>query len=106
VLSKIDFIRLSPQISFVSGTQTFGFNQTINTYSSPLNSRKNEFYLSENTNLDERIKFQPLFISAFLRTEFSIGKYFLQPQLMFSYYLPAPDKNLSTAFLLNIGFVF
>jgi len=106
VFSDRDFIRLSPQISFVSGTQRFGFNQTINTYSSLLNSKKNESFLSENSNLDERVNFQPLFISAFLKSELTIGKYFLQPQFGISYYLPAPDKNISTAFSLNTGFIF
>ena len=106
VLSKKDFVRLTPQINFISGTQTFGFNQTINTYSSPVNQKKNEFFISENTNLDERTNFQPLAISASLRSEFSIGKYFIQPQFMVNYYLPAPEKNISAAFALNTGFIF
>ncbi len=106
VLSNKDFIRFSPQISFISGTQTFGFNQTINTYSSPLNTKRNEFFLSENNNLDERVDFQPLLISAFLKSELTIGKYFFQPQFVVNYYLPAPEKNISTAFSLNTGFVF
>ena len=106
VLTKKDFVRLTPQINFISGTQTFGFNQTINTYSAPLNKKGNEFFFSENTNLDERMNFQPLAISASLRSELSIGKYFIQPQFMVNYYLPVPEKNISTAFALNTGFIF
>ena len=106
VLSKKDFVRLTPQINFISGTQTFGFNQTINTYSSLLNQRKNEFFPSENNNLDERMEFQPLSISASLKSELTIGKYFIQPQFMVNYYLPVPEKNISTAFALNTGFIF
>ena len=106
VFFKKDFVRLTPQINFISGTQTFGFNQTINTYSSPLNQKKNEFFLSENTNLDDRMDFQPIAISASLKSELSIGKYFIQPQFMVNYYLPAAEKNISTAFALNTGFLF
>ena len=106
VLSKKDFVRLTPQINFITGTQTYGFNQTINTYGSPLNQKRNEFFLTENTNLDERMDFQPLAISASLRSELSIGKYFIQPQFMVNYYLPVPEKNISTAFALNTGFIF
>ena len=106
VLSKQDFVRLTPQINFVTGTQTFGFNQTVNTYVSPLNQKKNEFFLSENTNLDQSMKFQPLAISASLKSELSIGKFFIQPQFMVNYYLPVPEKNISTAFALNTGLIF
>lgn len=106
VISKKDFVRLTPQINFVTGTQTYGFNQTVNTYVSPLNQKKNEFFLSENTNLDQNMNFQPLSISASLKSELSIGKYFIQPQFMINYYLPVPEKNISTAFALNTGFVF
>ena len=106
VLSNKDFFRLTPQINFVTGTQTYGFNQTINTYVSPLNQKKNEFFLSENTNLDQSMKFQPLAISASLKSELSIGKFFVQPQFMVNYYLPVPEKNISTAFALNTGFIF
>src|SRR5687768_9630078 len=106
VFSKKDFVRLTPQINFITGTQTFGFNQTINTYSSLLNQKKNEFLPSENNNLDERMEFQPLSISASLKSELTIGKYFIQPQFMVNYYLPVPEKNISTAFALNTGFIF
>lgn len=106
VFSKKDFVRLTPQVNFISGTQAYGFNQTINTYSSVLNQKKNEFLLSENNNLDERLDFQPLSISASLKSELSIGKYFIQPQFMVNYYLPVPEKNISTAFALNTGFIF
>jgi len=106
VFSKKDFVRLTPQINFITGTQTFGFNQTINTYSSLLNQKKNEFLPSENNNLDQRMEFQPLSISASVKSELTIGKYFIQPQFMVNYYLPVPEKNISTAFALNTGFIF
>ena len=106
VFSHKDFIRLSPQISFTSGTQSFGFNQTSNTYGSTRITGKNELYRSENISLDDRMKFQPLAVSASVRSELSIGKFFIQPQVALNYYLPIPDENISTTFTLNTGFIF
>lgn len=106
VISKKDFIRVSPQISFASGTQSFGFNQNSNTYGSTRITGKNELYRSENISLDDRLEFQPLYISTSLKSELSIGKFFIQPQFILNYYLPVPDKNISTVFTLNTGVIF
>jgi hypothetical protein len=106
VFTQKDYLRLSPHISFTSGTQKFGFNQTTNTYGSTRIQKKDEPSRSENINLDDRMEFQPLSVSASLKSELSIGKYFIQPQFMVNYYLPVPDKNISTVFALNTGFIF
>jgi hypothetical protein len=106
VFSQKDFIRLTPQINFTSGTQSFGFNQTSNTYGSSRITGKNELYRSEDVNLDDQTDFQPLSIAASVKSELSIGKFFIQPQFILNYYLPVPDKNISTAFTLNTGFIF
>jgi hypothetical protein len=52
------------------------------------------------------MNFQPLSLSFFLRTEYSIGKFFVQPQFMLDYYFPANEKNLSALMSLNIGCIF
>jgi hypothetical protein len=57
-------------------------------------------------NLDNELKFQALSLTFFVRPEYNIGKFFIQPQLVFDYYFPAPDKRLSTFFSLNTGFMF
>jgi hypothetical protein len=107
VLSKKDFFRLTPQVSFTSGTQSFGFNQTsTSTYNSLGIVRKNEWQNSENTQLDDRLNFQPLSLAAMIKSEFSIGKFFVQPLFLVNYYFPAPEKNLSTAFTVNTGLIF
>ena len=105
VVSANSFIRLTPQISFTGGTQKFGFNQTTTTYRQNLMNGKDK-QQSENTNLDDHSKFQPLSLAASLRSELSLGKFFLQPQLALNYYVPAPEKNLSTIFSVNTGFIF
>ena len=106
VLSKKDFLRLSPQLSFTSGTQSFGFNQTSNTYGSTRVTGKNELYQSENIQLDDVLEFQPISLTAAIRSELSVGKFFIQPLFLVNYYFPASEKNISTGFVLNTGIIF
>lgn len=63
-------------------------------------------YNTENMYLDDKTIFQPLSLTAFMKAEYSIGKVFLQPQLMLDYYFPAEEKNFTTAVLLNAGVIF
>ncbi len=106
VFTYNDHIRFTPQINFTSGTQKFGFNQTSNTYGTTLRSATNVLYSSENIYLDDQLEFQPLSLTLFLRGEYSIGKFFIQPQFMIDYYFPAPSKNLTSLFSVNLGWVF
>ena len=106
VLSKNDFIRFTPQLTFTGGTQRFGINQNSNTYASVKGTGVNILYNTENMYLDDKTIFQPLSLTAFMKAEYSIGKVFLQPQLMLDYYFPAEDKNFTTAVLLNAGVIF
>jgi hypothetical protein len=103
VFSKRDYIKITPQLSSSAGTQKFGFNQTTGTYGL---SRYNILYSSPSSNLDDKVKFQPLSVTLYLRTEYSIGKFFIQPQVLFDYYFPATDNNFTTLFSVNAGFVF
>jgi hypothetical protein len=103
VFSSKDYIKFNPQLSFSSGTQKFGFNQTSGTYGV---LRNNVLFNAGNVNLDDKVKFQPLSLTFYLRGEYSIGKFFLQPQMIFDYYFPAESKNLTTLFSINAGFMF
>jgi hypothetical protein len=105
VFSHSDFIRLTPQVSFVSGTQKFGFNQTSNTYATRRLGGANLLYNSENVYLDDQLYFQPLSLTGFIKTEYSRGRFFIQPQVMFDYYFPATAHNFSTAFVVNAGII-
>ena len=106
VLSYNDHIRFTPQINFTSGTQKFGFNQTSNTYGTSVRNAANVLYSTENIFLDDRINFQPLSLTLYMRGEYSIGKFFIQPQFALDYYFPADTKNLSSLVSVNIGLVF
>ncbi len=106
VFTNHDHIRFTPQVTFTSGTQKFGFNQSSNTYATVLRTGNSVLFNSENVFLDDQIKFQPLSLSVFLRGEYSIGKFFVQPQLMLDYYFPASSGNFNTLFSLNAGLIF
>jgi hypothetical protein len=106
VFTYNDHIRLTPQLAFTSGTQKFGFNQTSNTYATTIRNNTNVLYGTENVYLDDQLKFQPLSLTLFLRSEYSIGKFFIQPQLTLDYYFPSTTRNFSTLFAVTTGFMF
>lgn len=108
ILTYNDHIRFTPHLSFTSGTQKFGFNQSSNTYTynTGIGGTTNVLYNSENVYLDDQINFQPLSLSLYLRGEYSIGKFFIQPQFSMDYYFPANNNNFSTLFSLSAGLIF
>jgi hypothetical protein len=106
VFTYKDHIRFTPQFTFTSGTQKFGFNQSSSTYATLVRNNSNVLYSTENLYLDDEIKFQPLSLTLFLRGEYSIGKFFVQPQFTLDYYLPATSDNFNAIFSLNIGCMF
>lgn len=106
VLGKKDYFRVTPQIVFTSGTQKFGFNQMSSTYAVLPRTGANVLYSSDHVHLDDQLYFQPLSLSAYLKAEYSIGKFYLQPQLILDYYFPALEKNFTTVVLMNAGVIF
>jgi hypothetical protein len=102
VFSKKDFIRLSPLLMLTGGTQKFGFNQTTGV-TGPL---RNVSLLNNSQNVSLEEKFQLLSMTLYLRSEYSIGKFFIQPQVVFDYYFPSESKNFMAAFSVNTGFMF
>lgn len=105
VLSKKDYFRFTPLLTFSAGTQKFGFNQTTGIFATTARNNIVKLYNAGNVNLDNKLKFQPLSMTFYIRPEYNIGKFFIQPQLVFDYYFPAPDKRLSAFFSLNTGFM-
>lgn len=106
VFSEKEYMRLTPQVSFISGTQKFGINQSSDTYGIVKGTGANILFNSESSYLDDSQYFQPLSLAGFIKTEYSKGKFFVQPQFMVDYYFPAKDGNFGTAFLLNTGIIF
>lgn len=98
-----DLLKLTPVISFSSGTQQYGFNQTTATYAG--NLRATQFNKGD-ISLDNNLKFQPLSLTFYLRPEYSIGKFFIQPQFIMDYYFPTDENNFSILFSVNAGLMF
>lgn len=103
VFSANDYLRVTPQLCFTSGTQQFGFNQTSNVTATGKNGSKYSIAGPQNLVLTDVMKFQPLSVGATLKTEYARGKFFVQPQAIFDYYLPSPKDNFSVSFLVNTG---
>lgn len=106
VLSRKDNIRLTPQLIFTSGTQQYGFNQLSNTYTAGRPTRTNLLNTARQFSLDTKKEFKPLSLGFSLKTEYAIGKFYVQPQVLLDYYFPAEEDNFATVFSLNLGFYF
>ena len=106
IFNNKDHIRFSPQVAFTSGTQKFGFNQSSSTYATIIRTNSNVLYSTENIYLDDKVKFQPLSLSLYLRGEYSIGRFFIQPQFVLDYYFPSTKDNFTSLFSINAGLMF
>lgn len=106
VFTYKDHIRFTPQVTLTSGTQKFGFNQSSSTYAITVRNTTSVLYNTDNFYLDDQLKFQPLSLTLFLRGEYSLGKFFIQPQMAFDYFFPASSRKFSTLFSVNAGFMF
>lgn len=106
VLGKNDYFRVTPQLTFVAGTQKFGFNQNSSTYTTVRGTGVNLLTNSEDTYLDNEMVFQPLSLTLVLKTEYSVGKFFIQPQVMLEHYFPGKKNNLSKSYQVNLGLMF
>lgn len=106
VFGKKDFFRITPQVTFTSGTQQFGFNQTSNSYATVARTGVRVLYNSESVTLDNNLYFQPISLTGFLKSEYSAGKFFVQPQIMFDYYFPAKQNNFLVNWAVNTGVIF
>jgi hypothetical protein len=101
-----DYIKFTPLITCSFGTQKFGFNQVTSYTVRNNNTATGVNTGSQSVTLDEQEKFKMLSLTLFLRPEYVIGKFFIQPQFILDYYFPAQEKNLTALFSLNAGIMF
>jgi hypothetical protein len=101
IATEKDYIKFIPQLSFSAGTQKFGFNRTTSTYPVNVRNASNIVYYTGDVDIDEKTKFQPISLSLYLRPEYNIGKFFIQPQFILDYYIPAED--LTALFAISAG---
>lgn len=102
ILGERNYIKFTPQLAFSAGTQKFGFNRTTSTYVNIRNSG-DRLYNSGDISADEKLKFQPLSAALYLRPEYNMGKFFVQPQVILDYYFPA--ENLTALFSISAGII-
>ena len=103
VLSKKDYLKFTPQVSLISGTQQFGFNQVSNIATTKKSAGKNTTVQTENLVLNDNMRFQPLSLTSFLRMEYAKGIFFIQPQVALDYYFPATRDKFTVSFQVNTG---
>lgn len=103
VLIKDDNVTITPVVLFNSGTQNFGFN-TSYTYTLPAAVRVNS--TPGNSNISDRTAFSPQSISMVLRGSYLKGKFIVQPQVLFDYYLPQAENRFNTVFSITAGLSF
>ena len=104
VINNKDHIKLTPQLSFSAGSQKFGFNSTNGLYSVNRRNAATLLYNTGDISIDDKMEFQPISLTMHLRPEYSIGKFFIQPQFILDYYFPS--ETLTPLFYLNAGIVF
>lgn len=102
IFHKEDAVMLTPVVMFTGGTQRFGFNTS---YQSPSSVIRNNF-LPSNQQITEQTGFGAQSVSFILRADYSIGKFFVMPQLLMDYYLPEADDRFTMAYSLVAGINF
>jgi hypothetical protein len=103
VLLRNDNVMLTPVILFNSGTQNYGFN-TSYTYTLPSAIRVNS--TPSNNNIKEKTDFAPQSLSMVLRGSYLKGRFLIQPQILFDYYLPEADDRFNTVISITAGVSF
>ena len=103
VLGKEDNITLTPVLMANAGTQQFGFNTSYGYTFNPV--RVNS--LPSNNSVSDQTDFALQSASAILRVSYMKGKFLLQPQVLFDYYLQPTESNpFNVVYSVNISLAF
>lgn len=103
VLFTDDLISLSPVLAVNSGTENYGLNTT---YTLLLPSSLKGAVLPQNSSLSDKAGFTVQSFAMTLRASYLKGKFILQPQVFFDYYIPGNSESFSTAFSIVAGMNF
>lgn len=102
VFSDDDGFTLTPVLLLSGGTQRFGFNTSYSSSSAVIRNN----VLPSNQQISEQTGFGVQSLSLVIRSDYSIGKFFIMPQVLFDYYLPESDDRFSFAYSVVTGFNF
>lgn len=105
VFGKKDNITFTPVLMLNSGTQTFGFNTSYSYNFTPVRAN----FLPSNQEISDNTRFALQSASLVLRGSYLSGKFLLQSQVLFDYYLldlADESTKLNTVFSLTAGISF
>ncbi|MGB8190348.1 MAG: hypothetical protein WCF67_00455, partial [Chitinophagaceae bacterium] len=102
LFSKEDGFTLTPVLLVSGSTQRFGFNTSYQSTSTVIRNN----ILPSNQQISEQTGFGAQSVSFIIRADYSIGKFFIMPQVLFDYYLPEADDRFSMAYTVMAGFNF
>lgn len=105
VFGKNDNITVTPVVMLNSGTQNFGFNTSYSYNFTPIRANS----LPSNQEITDKTGFALQSASLALRCSYLKGRFMVQPQVLFDYYLPDMESEmdrLNTAFAITAGWSF
>lgn len=104
VLAKADNVTLTPIVMLNAGTQTFGFNTSYSYNFSPVRANS----LPSNKEISDNTQFALQSACFALRGSFIKGRFLLQSQVLFDYFLQDLDdaSKLSTVYSITAGISF
>jgi hypothetical protein len=97
VLLKKDMLILRPVILLSAGTQNFGFNTSFS--STTINNN----FLPPNSIITDVRSFNFQSSTFVLQVDYSLGKYYILPQVMMDYYLHSADKRFNSIASFTVG---
>lgn len=102
IFNSKDMFTVIPVIMVSGGSQNFGFNTS---FSSPSQVVTNNF-LPSNSNITSVSGFDTQSTTCILRVDYSVGKFYVQPQAYFDYYLHNADNRFNMVYAISAGFNF
>jgi hypothetical protein len=102
VLGKNDNITFTPVLMLSAGTQNFGFNTSYSYNFSVIKTNS----LPSSQQLSETTDFALQSACMILKGSYMKGRFLIQPQVLFDYYLPEGDNKLNIGFSVMAGISF
>jgi len=102
ILGKRDNFVITPVLLLTSGTSNFGFNTSYSTNFTVINNS----FLPSNSNITDKTSFEPKSTTLIIRSDYSFGKFFIMPQVLFDYYLHSAEKRFNTVYAVIAGVTF
>ena len=104
VLAKQDGLSIVPQLLLSGGSEKLTITHTNKAYAKLVNASRR---VKRNITVDGSSKFALQSTALSIDITYSVGKFFLQPNVYFDYYLPSTtEKRFTTVYSITAGFSF